>query len=65
MTKPFPTVSKALVDELERIYSGKLPRTLQAPDEIARLIGQQDIVLRLRVEYERQQADIIKQSTSL
>lgn len=55
MAKSSPApVSKDLVEWLERHYPDRLPLDLPSEQEVARLVGRQDVVRKLRREYETQ-----------
>lgn len=47
-SKTFPYVEKALFDYLEKVFPNSLPVKLLSEAELARLIGQQDVINRLR-----------------
>ncbi len=54
----FPGVSKALLDRLKELFPDRLPtskETVPSHEELARLIGQQDVMRKLQHEYDRQQ----------
>lgn len=53
---PFPHVSTALINELERIFPVKVPTQLVAPQAYARLTGIAAVLHKLRVEHDRQDA---------
>jgi hypothetical protein len=57
--KPFPAVSKDLLEELERLFPDKLPTIYRTEAEIGRLIGMQDVMRKLRHEYDAQQKNIL------
>lgn len=54
MANPFPGIPKALLDRLEELFPDALPPDLVGAEQTARLIGQQDVVRKLRTEYARQ-----------
>ncbi len=51
---PFPHVSTALIEELERIYPARVPTQLVDPQQYAVLTGVAQVIYKLRVEHDRQ-----------
>jgi hypothetical protein len=56
----FPAVSKGLLDELERMFPNKIPVEPLTERQFAVLQGQQEVIRKLRREYDRQQNNILK-----
>ena len=57
--RPFPVVPQSLLERLEEVFPDRLPTFLPTDVETARLIGKQDVIRKLRAEYERQQNNIL------
>jgi hypothetical protein len=57
--RPFPVVPLSLLDRLEEIYPASLPTFLPTEVETARMIGRQDVIRKLRTEYDRQNQNIL------
>lgn len=55
---PIPYLDKSVLDYLDVIFPNRLPSQLISEAELARRVGQQDVVSRLRQIYETQ----VKQS---
>ncbi len=54
MSKPFPPVPQALIDELEKRYRDRLPDKVPSREETGVLVGQQEVVRFLRREFDKQ-----------
>lgn len=56
MMKTFPQwpVSEALLVELAKVFPDQLPDKPIGAEETARLIGQQDVIRKLRAEFKKQ-----------
>jgi hypothetical protein len=55
-TPEFPSISPLLIEALRRIFPDVLPRTVPGyVSDITRLMGQQDVIDRLKQEMHRQQ----------
>lgn len=55
----FPPVPQALIERLEEMFPNRLPQDPEPSEETARRIGQQDVIRKLRTEYERQSQNIL------
>jgi hypothetical protein len=47
-SKTFPYVERSLLEYLDKVFPNSLPVKLLSEAELARLIGQQDVIARLR-----------------
>lgn len=54
MKQPFPGVPKPLLDRLKEIFPDQLPTNFVNPFETGRLIGQQDVLRKLKHEFDQQ-----------
>jgi len=50
---PDPPVEKAVLDHLSRTFPDTIPTRLLAPEDYARLVGQQEVIRHLRGIYDR------------
>ncbi len=56
LTDDAPPISPQLINWLAQVFPNRLPSTLAGGiEQVARLVGQQDVLTKLRAELERQE----------
>ena len=63
MNNPCPAIPRPLLEYLQRIFPDKLPQYLGAPETVAYLIGNQQVISHLSQQYQIQSKTVLPPTT--